>query len=36
MGINPPEGMESIGGGGRYGDELGGRMPGSNVAVLKR
>jgi hypothetical protein len=36
MGILPPWGMESIGGGGRYGEESGGKMPGSRVAALHR
>ena len=34
-GIVPPDGMESNGGGGgRIGDEFGGRMPGSVVAHI--
>ena len=36
MGICPPLGIESCGGGGRYGVELGGNIPGSNVAALHK
>lgn len=33
-GMVPPEGMDSNGGGGRIGDELGGIIPGSVVAHI--
>ena len=36
MGILPPFGRESCGGGGLYGVELGGIIPGSKVAHLHR
>lgn len=35
-GIQPPAGIESEGGGGRIGDELGGNIPGSDVAVFHK
>jgi hypothetical protein len=35
-GIVPPDGMESDGGGGRIGEEIGGSIPGSVVAHFQR
>jgi len=35
-GIVPPFGMESEGGGGRIGEEIGGSIPGSVVAHFQR
>lgn len=35
-GIVPPAGMESFGGGGRMGEDIGGNMPGSVVAHFHR
>jgi hypothetical protein len=36
MGMVPPHGIESGGGGGLYGVEFGGRIPGSVVAVFHK
>lgn len=35
-GMDPPDGIESMGGGGRMGEEMGGSMPGSVVAHFHR